>query len=247
MIYTISKPVLNQYSTASLSTEMTNQLLLGEEVRILEQTDENTARVESLCSGYGGYVDCAGLSEGTGQTTHFVRVPSTLLFHAPDIKTPNPVVLPILAQLNVVQTQKNFSKTPLGWVISDHLLPQGTAHIVDIPALIALARSYLETPYLWGGNTQAGLDCSGLVHILWRRFGINLPRDSKDQQQAAGWQTVSEPRAGDLVFWSGHVGLMVDEACVLHANAHAMRTSIEPLEAVHSRTDQSHYTIRRMI
>ncbi len=245
MIHHVHVPVLNQYSTQSLSREMTNQLLLGEELNILSDTGD-AVQVQSCTSGYCGYVARSALKAGQAEARHFVRVPSTLAFDAPDIKTPNPVVLPMLAQVQVVRIQKNFSETPLGWVISDHLLPKDTPRAVDIPALITLAHSYLDTPYLWGGNTQAGLDCSGLIHILWRRFGVHVPRDSQQQEQAEGWQTVTEPYAGDLVFWPGHVGLMIDATRLLHANAHAMRTVIEPLEVVHQRIGQCSI-IRRMI
>ena len=243
MTHHVHLPILNQYSTDSLSGEMTNQLLLGEEVRRLPDSTE----VESCTSGYRGHVDPSGLTAGQAETTHFVQVPSTLLFAAPDIKTPDPVLLPMLAQVRVTQKHENFSKTPIGWIISDHLLPKDAATPRDLSALILLAKGYLETPYLWGGNSHSGLDCSGLMHILWRRFGVSLPRDSAQQVLAEGWQTVTEPRAGDLVFWTGHVGLMIDETSVLHAHAHAMRTQIEPLDIVHHRIAQSKYTIRRIV
>ena len=244
MIFHVKTPTLNQYRTSCLSKETTNQLLLGEEVRIFEKF-EHSVYVESLISGYRGYVNGSGLTEGAAKTTHFIRTPSTLLFHSPDIKLPNPTILPMLAHVQVLRTKENFSQTPTGWIISKHLLPNDTPAEFDCSALITLAKSYLDTPYLWGGNTRAGLDCSGLMHILWRRFGVNLARDSQQQEQAEGWQTQTNTRAGDLVFWAGHVGLMINETELLHANAYAMRTSIELLETVQQRINKN-FIIRRI-
>ena len=245
MIFHVQTPTLNQYSTPCLSKETTNQLLFGEEVRILERL-EHSLYVESLISDYRGYVNGnSGLAEGAAKTTHFVRTPSTLLFKLPDIKTPNPIILPMLARVQVLRVKENFSETPSGWISSKHLLPNNTAAEIDLPKLITLAKNYLETPYLWGGNTIAGLDCSGLMHILWRRFGVNLPRDSQQQEHAEGWKTQTSTRAGDLVFWAGHVGLMINETELLHANAYTMRTSIEALETVQQRINKN-FIIRRI-
>jgi cell wall-associated NlpC family hydrolase len=120
---------------------------------------------------------------------------------------------------------------PSGAIAGQHLAPVG-AYESD---WVAVAERFLGVPYLWGGKTSLGIDCSGLVQVSLQACGIVAPRDSDMQEAALGTPLAkdgalpSSLRRGDLVFWPGHVGIMRDAESLLHATAHAMQVIIEPL------------------
>ena len=95
-----------------------------------------------------------------------------------------------------------------------------------------MAESLLHSPYLWGGNSRAGLDCSGLVQLAFAAAGIALPGDS-DLQQATGQDIPADAalRRGDLIFWKGHVAIIVDDHRLIHANGHSMSVAYEDTKA----------------
>jgi cell wall-associated NlpC family hydrolase len=118
------------------------------------------------------------------------------------------------------------------------------AHLREIGSLesdfVTVAERLLGTPYLWGGRTSLGLDCSGLVQTALAAAGVQAPRDSDMQEAQLGRAVEIKPelsglRRGDLVFWKGHVGIMLDPTRLLHANGHTMTVSVEPLAAAEER------------
>ncbi len=190
--------------------------------------------------GYEGYLSAAALTEGSGgRATHTPAIPQTLLFPAPDIKAAPARPLYMGALLRVLGREGGFSRLAGGgFAITAHLRP------LSGPAADAasVAEMFLRAPYLWGGGTSAGVDCSGLTQLALRMTGRrDVPRDSGDQAARVGRPLPPEaPRAGllrrgDLVFWKGHVAMMVDETRIIHANGHHMQVAVEPLEQAAAR------------
>jgi len=153
----------------------------------------------------------------------------TLVFPGPDIKLPPVESLPFGARLAVLRKQDPFAVTAGGYVPARHLAPLDARE----PDFVAVAELFLGTPYLWGGKTSFGLDCSGLVQLALTAAGIPCPRDSDMQERAVGapirWNgDASALKHGDLIFWPRHVAIVRDASTVVHANAFHMAVAIEP-------------------
>jgi cell wall-associated NlpC family hydrolase len=156
----------------------------------------------------------------------------TFLYPEPDIKSPTVAALSLGSMLAVTGTSDPLLQLVNGgYVVARHVAP------VDRFAsdFVAVAERLVGFPYLWGGKSTKGLDCSGLLQLSMQAAGLDCPRDSDMQAKALGTMLAKDAplSRGDIVFWPGHAGIMVDEARLLHANGHHMQTVIEPLaEAV---------------
>jgi cell wall-associated NlpC family hydrolase len=209
------------------------QVLYGERVTVYDEV-EGWAWAQLACDGYVGWIAANILWSELRSPTHRVRVPRTFVYPAASIKRPPLLALPLGAEVEIVEERDNFLVTrDLGFVWRPHLAP------LDQPAddYVAVAETLTGAPYLWGGKSWIGVDCSGLVQISLAACGKQAPRDS-DMQEAKLGRPV-EPgaplRRGDLVFWKGHVGIMRDAATLLHANGAHMLVSSEPLDLVRER------------
>src|SRR6185312_11430284 len=157
------------------------------------------------------------------------------LLVAPDVKKGARDMLPMNARLAVAEPHGRFVRlTNGGYVFAPHLAPLG----VFAPDWVAMAERFVGVPYLWGGKTAAGIDCSGLVQTALHAGGIASPRDTDMMESALGAAIALDSvlRRGDLIFWKGHVGLMLDGERLLHANGFSMQVSIEMLAEVRNRT-----------
>jgi cell wall-associated NlpC family hydrolase len=132
---------------------------------------------------------------------------------------------PLGATLSVMREQDRFAVSSLGFLPAAHLAPLGTGE----EDFVAVAERFLGAPYLWGGKTNYGLDCSGLVQVSINACGIACPRDSDMQERALGSAVEAKAlRRGDLIFWKGHVAIVRDAETIVHANAFHMGVAIEP-------------------
>ncbi len=205
------------------------QLLWGEEVTVYERRD-GWAFVRAARDGYVGYIRTAALG-APRQATHRVAVPATHLYEAENIKSPDLAHLSFGARITIVSECKHFWETAEGFIPKKHLRP------LDRPFTdpVTVAQAFFGTPYLWGGNSILGIDCSGLVQAAHLACDVPCPGDSDLQERSLGRETYADPRRGDLWFWRGHVGLVVDEETLIHANGHHMAVVYEPLKAAELR------------
>lgn len=217
---------------ARLATEA----LFGEILNVYEE-QHGFALVQCQRDRYVGWVPLAGLSERLLKPTHWITVPHTHAYAAPDLKSPPRLVLSLGAKVNVMAEEGDWRHClDAGWVYHRHLEALET-----LPAdPVSVAERYIGTPYLWGGRSGLGLDCTGLTQQAFEAAGVLLPRDSDMQfawagQDIPGWRDPGVLQRGDLVFWKGHVGVMTDGSHLLHANAWHMAVTVEPLDSAITR------------
>jgi len=218
---------------APLDTE----LLFGETVQLYDERD-GWSWVQSEVDGYVGYAESQMIAEALSVPTHSVVVPATYLYPEPDLKLAPKDLLPMIAQVNVCESTGKYSKLASGgWVFSTHLAPINT----QAPDHCDVAQMFHYSPYLWGGKTSAGIDCSGLLQVSLARCCKEIPRDS-DMQTGAGQPVEYDGddrvlQRGDLVFWRGHAGIWIDPQSFIHANATDMLVMIERLDDVAARIE----------
>jgi cell wall-associated NlpC family hydrolase len=206
-----------------------SEALFGETLRVFEVKD-GFAWGQLARDGYVGYLPVAALAGRAVAPSHRVAVPSTLIYPQANLKTTPHRFLPLNAEVTVTGHEGNYAALAGGgFVFAAHLRPL-TDHNGDF---VAVAEQFLATPYLWGGKTVHGLDCSGLVQVALQACGGDCLRDSDMQEQTLGKPVpendLAQLRRGDLVFWDGHVGIMTDGETLLHANGHHMMVAKEPL------------------
>ncbi len=230
----IVAPVADMLREPRPDAMLDTQLLLGDDVVVFDEA-EGWAWVQAVRDGYVGYVSGNSLGPRVAAPTHLVDAPRSFLYPGPDLK------LPRLGELSMgsAVAVRDFTETrgtryallaSGEAMIAAHLRPAG-AHGNDY---VAVAERLAMTPYLWGGSTAFGIDCSGLVQLSMRMVGRDVLRDSDMQAAGLGEPLVpgenhSGLRRGDLVFWKGHVAVMTDERNLIHANGHTMLVSREGL------------------
>jgi hypothetical protein len=220
----------------SPEAEIATQALYGECITLYEE-DEGWGWVQLGRDGYVGYLSMHAVADGMPQPTHRIGVNRTFVYPFANMKLPVLEALPLGASVCVRRIVKGFAQiADAGYVFADHLLP------VDekVPDFVAVAERLLHAPYLWGGKTSLGIDCSGLVQLSLAEAGIAAPRDTDLQEKALGVDLAFDDglcglKRGDLVFWRGHVGIMRDSTYVLHANAQHMLVASEPLREARDR------------
>ena len=239
---TVIAGITDMRGDPSPGAAVTTQVLRGEDVMVFE-VEEGWAWCQLAHDGYVGYLPAAALAPSSQQPTHHVRELSTFLYPGPSMKLPVSLTLPLNARLTVTEIEGDFARIEdEGFVWAAHLQPIGSA----ASDYVAIAERFLGVPYLWGGKSSHGIDCSGLVQICLAAAGIEAPRDTDMQVVQLGTALVEAEAAarppeswpcslqrGDLIFWRGHVGIMRNADELLHANGHHMLVASEPLlEAV---------------
>lgn len=201
------------------------QAIFGETVTVLSQAD-GWSYVQMTKDNYCGYIVSEALS-AISPATHRVSAPATHAYARPDLKSPDQLSLTFGSLVSVSGNQSRFAQTPVGHIPMQHLTPVGD--LATDPAAIALL--FLGTPYLWGGNSRWGIDCSGLVQAALLACGIACPGDSDQQHHTLGTALPEDAPLvrNDLLFWKGHVALVLEPDLMIHANAHNMAVTLEPI------------------
>jgi dipeptidyl peptidase-like protein/NlpC/P60 family protein len=208
--------------------EQLTQALKGERVTIYDRNGEGWAWGQLGSDGYVGWLPDSALKKQLSTPTHKVTALTTLAFPGPSIKLPPAAWLPMGARVSIAREDGAFAVTQEG-----HHLPRPHLGSLDARALdfVAVAERFIGVPYLWGGKTAFGVDCSGLVQVSLSAAGTGCPRDSDMQCDSLGRSlSASESKhlqRGDLIFWKGHVAIARDPNTIVHANAHHMATVVE--------------------
>ena len=207
------------------------ELLHGEEIAVYEVSGP-WAWGQSALDGYVGYVPAPSVAaSGALAPTHRVATLWANLYARPVLKSPPFAALPFAARVAIAEERDGFARiAPESWVSLGQLAPLDAAGDNSAPDWVAVAERFTATPYLWGGRSPAGLDCSALLQLARQSAGHACPRDS-NMQAALGraLDTGEELCRGDLIFWRGHVAIMLDGQRIVHANGHHMATVVEPL------------------
>jgi cell wall-associated NlpC family hydrolase len=219
-----------------------SEALKGERVTIYDIDAEGWAWGQLAADNYVGWLPSAALAAPRPTPTHKLTALRSFVFPKPSIKLPPVEALPFGAKLNVTHMADRWAVTSSGGQLSSGYVP--AAHIAPVGEterdFVAVAERFLGTPYLWGGKTVLGLDCSGLVQIALAACGVPSPRDSDMQERALGALVEHQARSfelqrGDLIFWKGHVAIARDRETLVHANAFHMAVVIEPAGEAMSR------------
>lgn len=232
----IVAPVADMRNAPSEGAGLDTQVLLGRGVTVFDRAG-GWAWAQAADDGYVGYVREAEIGFPDAAPGHVVVAPRSFVYPGPDMKLPRRGCHSIGARLKIAghveQRGLRYAILENGEaMVASHLAPAGH----KAPDYVAVAESLLNTPYLWGGASGFGIDCSGLVQLSMTMAGKAVPRDTDMQVAAIGEEIDAGPdlgglRRGDLVFWKGHVGIMRDAATLLHASGHAMLVVEEPLRA----------------
>jgi cell wall-associated NlpC family hydrolase len=226
--FEISDAIAPLRSEPSPDAELLTQALKGERVTVYDRTGEGWAWGQMNSDGYVGWLPDRALAKPAAAPTHKITSLRTFAFPGPSIKLPPVDALPMGAMVTVLREDGVFAVTREGWYLP---LPHVGSLDHDERDFVSVAERFAGTPYLWGGKSSLGIDCSGLVQVALNAAGTGCPRDSDMQQDGLG-RTLDAAESnrlqrGDLIFWKGHAAIVRDADTIVHANAHHMATTIE--------------------
>ncbi|MEE9454565.1 MAG: NlpC/P60 family protein [Paracoccaceae bacterium] len=228
----IAVPLLNLTTTADPQAHLATQLLCGEAFDVYDEIPDLGLSWGQAEDGYVGFVATAGLTKYSGKSLTRVTASSALVFEKPDLKACQLGVYSFGCKLHVEEQMGDYIR-----LFGDVFIPKTYLNPLDTNDYVTIAERFIGVPYLWGGRSFYGLDCSALVQLSLQAIGLTAPRDSDMQADEIGKvvNNYENLQRGDLVFWQGHVGIMRDPETLLHANAHYMAVASESLASAAAR------------
>lgn len=245
-LYQIHVPSVFVRKAPDERAEVSNQLLYGETLVILDDNNPNWLEIESSHDGYHGFIPTTAIGKPF-TPSHRVSVALTHVYEQPDFKSAilSPLFFHSFLQSSG-QTENGFFRLDYGgWIFESHLSPADATE----SDFVKTAQLFEGAPYVWGGRSVSGIDCSGLVQIALMAAGIDTPRDTGEQDQSVGSPALDDKTAlqrGDLVFFEGHVGVMLDAETLLNATSRHMQVVAEPLNVVEKAYPGGIRAIRRV-
>ena len=240
----IVAPVAALYKVPDALSERQSECLFGEDVKVFEEKN-GFCWVQAQQDGYVGYIEQSKIGSIGNQPTHRVNVPRTFQYRDADLRSPMISPLSMGSRISVIGEAETrgtrYAKLDNGsFVVFNHITPVST--LAD--DYVTIAESFIHTPYLWGGKSGLGIDCSGLVQLALMMTGRTVLRDTDMQQATIGKDIAPEDglQRGDLVFWKGHVAIMVDSGTLIHANGASMDVRKENLDHAIERIAKNHST-----
>lgn len=213
--------------------EVVSEAIYGESLKVFDKQG-SFCRVARSLDNYLGWMNVSDMSHSMPEVTHYFTAPRGHLFAEPKVSSERLFELCFGSGLKAIQSEHEWTMVELvkgqrGYVRSTLLQTPKTLEATG-KNLTQFALRFLETPYVWGGTTGWGLDCSGLVQRVYGAFGIALPRDADQQEQQGTSVHYQDSQPGDLVFFPGHVAISLGGSRIVHANAYHMRVTVDDFE-----------------